>query len=443
MTPLLDALTAYSNKATNRFHVPGHKGCADILHCLKQVLPYDVTELPDTGSLFDGEGATAEAERLAAQLFGTAATFYSTGGCTLCIQAMIKLAVPIGGKLILSRIIHKSAINTLALLHITPVWVYPRQDAGEGLAGRIQPSDIKQTILENPDASGVYLTSPDYYGVMCDISAISEVCRKYSLPLLVDNAHGAHLWFTREKLHPIQCGASMTACSSHKTLPVLTGGACLNIAEKRYVPFARDAMALFGSTSPSFLTLLSLDLCRQWLEQEGRESFDKLRQQVDRVKACALERGMLLPEGLCDPMRITLNTASIGYTGQQAADYLRRNGVEPEFFDSAFVVLIPSSFNTENDFDRLIHLIEKMPVQKRLSIVDKRPSPLQMVMDPARAVMLPSIRVPLQKAVGRIAAKTSCPCPPGIPIVMPGELITEQAAACLREYALTEIEVVD
>lgn len=170
----------------------------------------------------------------------------------------------------MGRTVHRSAVHAMALLGITPIWVWPRQDAGPGLAGRIQADDVAKALQKHPDAKAVYLTTPDYYGVMSDLNAICAAAQQYNVPVIVDNAHGAHLFFLDRKLHPLSQGAAMCADSAHKTLPVLTGGAYFQIGSGRYLPQVRAAMALFGSTSPSFPILLSLDLCRAWLEEEGK-----------------------------------------------------------------------------------------------------------------------------------------------------------------------------
>ena len=187
----------------------------------------------------------------------------------------------------MGRTVHRSAVHAMALLGITPIWVWPRQDAGPGLAGRIQADDVAKALQKHPDAKAVYLTTPDYYGVMSDLNAICAAAQQYNVPVIVDNAHGAHLFFLDRKLHPLSQGAAMCADSAHKTLPVLTGGAYFQIGSGRYLPQVRAAMALFGSTSPSFPILLSLDLCRAWLEEEGKAAYAKTAAQANELNAYA------------------------------------------------------------------------------------------------------------------------------------------------------------
>ena len=200
-TPLYTALTDYQKKKYASFHTPGHKNTISFLKY--NLYDLDFTELPDTDSLFEAEGCILKAEQTAAKAFSTLLCVLSAGGCTMCIQGMLRLAAPSGGKLVCGRIIHRSAVNTMALLGIDPVWIMPEPNAGEGLAGRITPEGVRRALEKNPEAKGVYLTSPDYYGVICDIQGIACVCKEYGVPLLVDNAHGAHLGYLSENLHPI------------------------------------------------------------------------------------------------------------------------------------------------------------------------------------------------------------------------------------------------
>ena len=347
--PLYEALRRHQSLGRAPFHTPGHKNNPAALPA--GLWRLDLTELPDTGSLYDGGGPIEQAEALASTLFGTVRTCLSAGGCTLCVQAMFRLAAPCGGKIVCARNIHRSAAGAMALLGVEPVWAMPETKA------------LISAIAACGDAKAVYVTSPDYYGRLLDISAIAAACRGKSLPLLVDCAHGAHLMFTKPVLHPLRFGASMTADSAHKTLGVLTGGAWLNIADPSFAADAKAAMALFGSSSPSFPILASLDLCRAWLEEHA-DAFPVLQERVGRIRRLAFSRGIPSPAG--DPTRLTLETAKAGLSGTRAAELFRAAGVEPEYADRAFVVLIATPFNTEEDFLRLERAIRDLPLGKSL-----------------------------------------------------------------------------
>ena len=435
--PLWTALQQHNAAGRVSMHMPAHKGAADCLAALSAVLPFDLTELPDTGSLYDGEGATALAEDAAARLFGTAATRLSAGGSTLCIQAMLRLALPAGGKLLCGRVLHRSAANAMALLNIEPIWLLPDGSAGESFPGRIPAETLRCLAALHPDAKAVYLTSPDYFGVMQHIPALAEAAAEFGLPLLIDSAHGAHLHFMQEDFSAAAQGAALAAESAHKTLPVLTGGAWLQIGRADYVPFAREAMALFGSTSPSYLTLLSLDLCREWLRDTGKEALRALVPQVQKIRALLSERGFALPQGVCDPLRIAFaaeNAAAVG-------DSLRTNGIEPEYAAQDKVILIPSCANSAADFVRLADAIHRLPAPQNAP----RATPqtlLHVAMTPRCALDSPRELLPLAACEGRIAALPVCPCPPAIPLAMPGEVLDAEALKNAENYGIRRLEVV-
>lgn len=433
---LYEALKRHIEKGRVSFHTPGHKGAL----FKGKFASFDLTELPDTDSLFAPSGAVLEAEGAAARVFGAERTLFSAGGCTLSIQTMLRLAFPCGGKMICSRRVHISVINAMALSGIEPVWIVPEVE--KGLFCGVSAEAVRRAFSENGDAGAVFVTSPDYFGTMSDIKAIAAVCREFKRLLLVDNAHGSHLKFLREDRHPLTLGADMTADSAHKTLPVLTGGAWLHINNERFIREAKGAMALFGSTSPSYPVMVSLDLCADWLAKEGRAAFDRLYRQVESVKEVARGKGMYLPGGLRDPARIVLGTAEMGMSGEQTAQFLREHSVEPEYAEGGYVVLIPSPFNSDEDFDKLIRAIEAMPVGEKLgqeTITFELP---ERVMGLRQAMLSQKERVKTREAIGRVAAESLSVCPPGVPLSLPGEKIDGFTAEILLRSGISDILVV-
>lgn len=435
--PLYMALRQYAAKEQSSFHTPGHKGNAAWLP-LDPAL--DLTELPATDSLFESDGIIRASEEKAAALFGAKATAVSAGGCTLAMQGMLAAFAGCGRKVIFGRNIHRAAVNAAILLDLDPVWVMHRPDAGEGLPGRVAPEDVRTALEAHPDAAAVYVTSPDYYGCLTDIGGLASVCREYRVPLLVDNAHGTHLLaFGR---HPMQLGASASSCSAHKTLPVLTGGAWLHCADEAAVPLLKPSMALFGSTSPSYLTMASLDLARAWFQAEGTEAFRALAREVDALKELALSIGFALPQGECDPVRLTLLTAPVGMTGDAAADIFRAQGVECEHSDSTAVIFLLTPFNSPRDLERLRCAIAAFPVKPPLTLPVTLPHLPPRAVRP-RAVLLAGHEfIPPQDAEGRIAAEAACPCPPGVPVVMPGEIIDARCVKNLLSTGIRQISVI-
>ena len=438
-TPLYDALQAHLQKNRASFHTPGHKGYCPFLPLDGA---FDLTELPDTDSLYEAESCIRQSEATAARLFGAKYTAVSSGGCSLAIQGMLAAFAGAGSKVIFCRNLHRSAVNACALLGIDPVWVLPTPDAGSGLPGRVGAEDVRNAIERHPDASAVYLTSPDYYGCLSDISSIAAVCRLHRIPLLVDNAHGTHLIsFGR---HPLTLGASATACSAHKTLPVLTGGAWLHCNVEAAIPRIKPAMALFGSTSPSYLIMSSLDLARDWMEREGMAAFRGLAATVAELRALALNKGFGLPEGECDPVRLTLLPRPLGMSGNAAADFFRQRGAECEHSDACAVVFLLTPFNPERDVRLLRQAIADFPHGHPLpdagSTFDRLPV---RILSPREALLRPSLVIDTAHAAGRIAAEAACPCPPGVPVVMPGEEIDEKCVNILLNTGIRRINVLE
>lgn len=447
--PLYDALAGHVAQRRASFHTPGHKGRAGLLSGLR-LLEHDLTELPDTGSLYDGGDAIERAERRAAPAFGAEQTLFSAGGCSLCIQAMLTLAAGGGrpSRMLFARNAHRSAVHAAALLDIDPVWIWPSED------GQVSAEAVDEKLTKEKNIRAVYITSPDYYGRLADVAAIASVCRRYGVPLLVDNAHGSHLGAFG--LHPLSLGASMTADSSHKTLPVLTGGAMLHIGragEEAVVSReeAKAAMALFGSTSPSFPVLASLDLARDWWERAGREAYAMSAEAVGTlVRAAEEEKLTALGGALRDPARLTLDTAASGADGLRAAAYFRECGCEPEYADARAVVFIVTPFNTPEELDRLRAAIRGLPAALRRGrfLGKKAPAafggpvePPEIVMSPRDALLAESETVAAAQAAGRIAARTVCPCPPGVPAVVPGERVDEAMAQRLSACGFDRLVV--
>ncbi|MCH3973287.1 MAG: amino acid decarboxylase [Oscillospiraceae bacterium] len=422
-TPLYTALQQHRALHRAPFHTPGHKCAPGALP--PDLLALDYTELPDTDSLFEASGPILQAEQAAAALFGAKRTLFSAGGCSLCIQTMLRLACPQGGTVLCARNAHRTAANAMALLGLTPMWAMPQE--------------MLSILRYNTNSiNACYVTSPDYYGRILDIPALSEACHRRGIPLLVDNAHGTHLAFTKPDLHPLHQGASMTADSAHKTLNVLTGGAWLQIGEERYVDAAKAAMSLFASTSPSYPIMASLDLARAFL-QENPHAFAPVQRSVQALSQAAMSRG--IPNVSDDPARLALCTAEIGISGTAAAQIFRANGVEPEMADAAYVVLIATPWNTAEDFVRAEKAVNALPLAEPLPRLPDLPD-LPPVRLPLReAVFAPSHTVLLQDAVGHVAAEAACPCPPGIPVVMPGEEVTAQAVQFLRRYGFLSLRV--
>lgn len=441
-TPIQTALEQYLQKDLSRTHMPGHKGAAFDL--LAPVLPYDLTEVQGTDSLYQAEEAIAECERQYSQLYGSKGTLLSAGGSTLCIQTMLALAFLPGNELIAGRNLHVSAVNAMALLDLRPHWVYPRQNP-DGIGSTLAPEDIERALVQHPNAKGVYLTSPDYFGVLSDVSTISSLCRSRNIPLLVDNAHGAHLPFLDPPCHPITQGASLCCDSLHKTMPVITGGALLHIGEEKYLPHAKQTMSMFGSTSPSYLIMLSIDRALDYIHTQCRQDLAQTARRTASLKALAQQKGFFVPgpPHLCDPTRLTLGFASVGYTGEQFGQHLRSHGIEPEYLSSVGCVLLMSSFLREQDWARVSQMLQNIHPKPSLSQGPPAPLPVaQSGITLREAIFSHSQLLPVKQCENKICACVKSPCPPGIPIVMPGERIEKNLIKTLKQYRISFLNVV-
>ncbi|MBE6603398.1 MAG: amino acid decarboxylase [Ruminococcaceae bacterium] len=442
-TPIVDFVRRYAEKKGVRFHMPGHKG-KPYLGCEH----LDITEIKGADVLYDAAGIIDESEQNATALFGSAHTFYSTEGATLAIKAMlatVAMQLPRGERLhvLAARNAHKAFLYGAALLDAKVTWLYPK-DTAHLCACPLSREEVANAIrscAEKPHA--VYLTSPDYLGNVADIAAIAAVCDGFGVPLLVDNAHGAYLNFLSPSRHPIALGATMCADSAHKTLSVLTGGAYLHVARKApeaYLKSAREALSLFASTSPSYLILQSLDLCNAVLADGYAAALAETAARVAGVRAVLLAHGYRVLEG--EPLKIVIEAAKSGYTGEALADILRENGIEPEFADKEFLVLMCTEGNGEADLLHLCTVLCSVPL--RAALPQTQPPIIRPTtgLSIREAMLSPAELVSLENAAGRICAAPTVSCPPAVPIAVAGEYIDESVIALLRHYGVDRIKVI-
>lgn len=363
---LYKALLNYRKKTMSSFHTPGHKGN---FSKLRNLINLDYTELKDTDDLYNPTEAIKNTEEKACGIFKSGSSLISASGCTLCIQAMIKLFCKKNSLIICNKMIHKSAVNIMRLLNITPKWLDLKVDKTTNFYLPPDFKELEDLLEKNRDTTAVYITSPDYYGTIADISSFSKICEKYNVPLLVDNAHGSHFAFLEPNLHPLNLGADAVADSLHKTLPVLTGGALLHLKDKNYLEKAKKCMECFGSSSPSFPIMASIDICLDWLKKYGNSEFLKLKNKAKEINLLAQSKGIVVPLKNHDETRLCFNVSSIGMTGSECANHLRKYKIEPEFFSKDFIVLIPSPFNTKRDFKRLKGSIKTLQKKNGLNSI--------------------------------------------------------------------------
>ena len=439
-TPIYDFVKEYSERAVARFHMPGHKGKGPL-----GIEKLDITEIPGADTLYSADGIIEESENYASELFGTAHTFYSTEGASLVIKAMLAIAVSgrKRAKIIASRGAHKSFVYAAALIDADIVWLFP-ENASHICDTGVSASAFAKALDENPDAVAVYVTSPDYLGNISDIGGVAKECKKRGVKLLVDNAHGAYLNFLPTNIHPISLGADMCCDSAHKTLPVLTGGAYLHVsksAPQEYLESARYMLSVFASTSPSYLILESLDLCNKTLADGFRDSLLNTVNKVAALKLKLRMAGFSVAE--TEPLKIVINIAEYGYSGEELMLYLRERNIEIEFFDDEFIVLMPSPSNTDDDVAALASALSALPQRTPIS-VDKIAIPTSPEVKASVRDAVFSIHelVNCRDAVGRVCASPTVSCPPAVPIVVSGEVIKKEHIPIFEKYKVEKIEVV-
>ncbi|MCC8110217.1 MAG: aminotransferase class V-fold PLP-dependent enzyme [Ruminococcus sp.] len=439
-TPIYDYLSQYAASDSIRMHMPGHKGrfCPP---AFQQAAKFDITEIYNADSLFEANGIIAESETNAAKLFGTSYTFYSCAGSTLCIQAMLLLMKQEGREVIAARNVHRSFLNACTLLDLPVHWVYPRENCGF-LSGRYHPDDFTAVLEKIHRPACVYVTSPDYLGNMADVAAISGVCKKYSAKLLVDNAHGAHLAFLSHRCHPMQLGADFCCDSTHKMLSGLTGTAYLHVGSQTVVEpkRIRNAMAMFGSTSPSYLMLASLDWCNRELSSPlFREQLSEVTRQTTRLRKHKADRYHFVHG---EPLHLTIDAMKSGMDGRELAAYLIDNQLVPEYYDAYFVVLLCSAATRPEELNRLEQVLDDFsPTQPPKSHRPCLPH-TESACGIREATLAPQEHILIERAKGRICAAVDIPCPPAVPIVLSGERINAACIAVCTEYGIQEISVV-
>lgn len=440
-TPIADFLRAYSSEDRKRFHMPGHKGHGDAMRAL------DITEVDGADSLYSADGIIKESERIASEIFG-AKSFYSTEGSSLAIRAMLYLATLRFDKkskkptILAGRNAHKVFISAAAMLDFEVEWI-----SGEGASYLSCPITSAEVALALDSLDtlpvAVYLTSPDYLGNMLDISAIAEVCHERGVLLLVDNAHGSYLKFLKDSRHPIDLGADMCTDSAHKTLPALTGSAYLHISRSLpdvYARCAKDALALFGSTSPSYLILASLDELNATLASTFKDELSALICKLDGLKGELLTHGYTLAGD--EPMKITISAKSYGYTGYELAAELAGARIIPEFYDNDFLVLMPTPSNTDEELSALSDALLAIPQRCEIKITAPALHTPERVCSIREAMLSPSEVVDLHLAVGRTLAVATVACPPAVPIAVPGEIIDEDTVRVFEYYKTEKLTVI-
>ncbi len=444
-TPLHEALEKHRLERMAHFDVPGHKGGRgnkELKYFLgEQTLKLDVNSMKPLDNLCHPVSVIKEAQQLAAQAFGAKEAFFIVNGTTAAVQAMIMSTCKSGEKVIMPRNVHRSAINALVVCGAVPVYVNPGINKQLGIPLGMSVKDVEQAIIENPDAKAVMVNNPTYYGICSDLRKIVEMAHAHGMRVLVDEAHGTHFYFGEHMpVSAMQAGADMAAISMHKTGGSLTQSSLLLCGENVNTDYVRQVINLTQTTSGSYLLMSSLDIARKNLSLHGKEMFQKTvdfaeyaREEINKLGgyyafAQELEDGDTVYA--FDPTKLSVHTRDIGLAGIEVYDLLRDDyGIQIEFGDIGNILAIISSGDRNLEIERLISALSEI---KRLhskdvtGMFDHEYINPKVVMPPQTAFYAEKRTLPIMESAGEVCAEFVMCYPPGIPILAPGELITEE-----------------
>lgn len=440
-TPIFDFVEGYKSEGNIRLHMPGHKGVG-----FMGVENIDITEVDGADVLYSASGIIEESQNNASSLFSTEMTLYSCEGSSLCIRAMLYLATlsKKSRNILASRNAHKAFLSACALLDLDVEWL--SSDVFSGVISQDITIDMLKAKLSDMKElpAAVYLTSPDYLGNMLDIKELSAVCHSFGVMLIVDNAHGAYLNFLEQSKHPIHLGADMCCDSAHKTLPVLTGGAYLHIAgglSDSIYRNAKRAMALFASTSPSYLILQSLDMANKYMATSFKSELASCISKVLELKGYISNIGF----ELCgdEDIKITVSPKSYGYRGYELYGILKESKIMCEFADSDYLVMMFTPSLNDSDYEKIKAAFSS--VKRREPILEAPPEMTlpKRAMSVREAAMSDFTVIDVSECRGRILASECVSCPPAVPILACGEVIDDDSIKLFKYYGIEKLKVVE
>ncbi len=443
--PIYEALEKHRLDRIVHFDVPGHKGgrgnkeLTDFLgeKCLK----VDVNSMKSVDNLNHPVSVIKEAQELAAEAFGAQSCFFIVGGTTAAVQAMVMSACKAGDKIIMPRNVHKSAINALVICGAIPVYVNPGINKRLGIALGMSISDVEKAIQENPDAKAILVNNPTYYGICSNLRKIVEIAHRHNMLVLVDEAHGTHFYFGENMpVSAMKAGADMAAVSMHKTGGSLTQSSILLCGENVNSDYVRQIIGLTQTTSASYLLLVSLDLARRNLSLNGADIFRRTvelaeyaRDEINRLGGYYAFSTEIINNDTVydfDITKLSINTRDIGLAGVEVYDILRDDyGIQVEFGDLGNILAIVSAGDRAKEIERLIsalYEIKRLYSKDPTGMYDLTYIDPEVVYAPQQAFYGSKKAVFIKDSAGMISGEFVMTYPPGIPILAPGERITEE-----------------
>jgi len=446
--PIFEALEKHKQNRVVPFDVPGHKGgrgnkeLTDFLgiNCLKT----DVNSMKPLDNLGHPVSVIKDAQDLAAEAFGAENAFFMVNGTTSAVQAMIMSSCKAGEKIIMPRNVHRSAINALVICGAIPVYINPGMNKELGIPLGMSLSDVKEAILAHPEAKAVLVNNPTYYGICSNLREIVALAHHYGMVVLVDEAHGTHFYFGEDMpVSAMSAGADMAAVSIHKTGGSLTQSSLLLSGKNINADYVRQIINLTQTTSASYLLLASLDLARKNLSLNGRDMFKKTvqfaqyaREEINNLGGYyAFSRELINGDTVFDfdITKLSVHTRRIGLAGIEVYDILRDEyNIQIEFGDVGNILAIISPGDRALEIERLISALSEI---KRLyagdnkGMFDHEYIKPDVVLAPQKAFYSRQKFVPIAKSKGYVCGEFVMCYPPGIPILAPGERITEEILA--------------
>ena len=449
--PIYEALEQFRRMRIVPFDVPGHKrgrGNPELSELLgDRCVNIDVNSMKPLDNLCHPVSVIKAAEELAAEAFGAAHAFLMVGGTTSAVQSMALACCKKGDKIIMPRNVHRSIINALVLCGARPVYVNPDVDRHLGISLGMKVEQVEQAIRDNPDAVAVFVNNPTYYGICSDLRTIVEAAHSHGMKVLVDEAHGTHFYFGENfPVTAMAAGADMASVSMHKSGGSLTQSSLLLVGKDMHPGYVRQIINLTQTTSASYLLLSSLDISRRNLALRGREAFAKVaelaeyaREEINRIGGYYAFGDELVNRDSVyafDPTKLSVHTLDIGLAGIEVYDILRDEyDIQIEFGDLGSMLAYLSIGDRKQEVERLVSALAdiKRRYQKdKTGMLSQEYIPPRVVMTPQESFYAPKEQLPIQEAEGRICSEFVMCYPPGIPILAPGEEITDE----IIEYIL-------
>ncbi|SCJ13607.1 Arginine decarboxylase [uncultured Flavonifractor sp.] len=446
--PIYEALERFRSMRVVPFDVPGHKrgrGNPELARLLGETcVSMDVNSMKPLDNLCHPVSVIRDAEELAADAFGAAHAFLMVGGTTSAVQSMVLSAVKGGEKIILPRNVHRSVMGAMVLCGAIPVYVNPECDDRLGIPLGMKVSEVERAIRENPDAKAVLVNNPTYYGICSDLKAIVELAHAHGMLCLADEAHGTHFYFHDDlPMSAMEAGADLAAVSMHKSGGSLTQSSLLLAGPNMSPGHVRQIINLTQTTSASYLLLSSLDIARRNLALRGREEFGRVMRMADYAREeinaiggyYAFSKELINGDSVYDfdITKLSVNTLNIGLAGIEVYDLLRDEyDIQIEFGDLGNILAYLSIGDRPREIERLVSALSE--VRRRFGkssagLMKQEYIDPEVVVSPQRAFYAPKVRLPLEDTVGRVCSEFVMCYPPGIPILTPGERITQDIIA--------------